>query len=34
MRIIKILGDGRVQYKCDDGIERVAHVRGKMRKRI
>ena len=33
-QIIKILGDGRFQCKCADGIERVAHVRGKMRKRI
>ena len=33
-QIIKILGDGRFQCKCADGVERVAHVRGKMRKRI
>ena len=33
-QIIKILGDGRFQCKCADGIERIAHVRGKMRKRI
>jgi len=32
-QIIKILGDGRFQCKCTDGVERVAHVRGKMRKR-
>ena len=33
-QIVKILGDGRFQCKCADGIDRVAHVRGKMRKRI
>ena len=32
-QIIKILGDGRFQCKCADGVERIAHVRGKMRKR-
>jgi translation initiation factor 1A len=33
-QITKILGDGRFQCKCSDGIERIAHVRGKMRKRV
>ena len=33
-QITKILGDGRFQCKCTDGIDRIAHVRGKMRKRI
>jgi len=33
-QIIKILGDGRFNCKCADGVERIAHVRGKMRKRI
>ena len=32
-QLIKILGDGRFQCKCADGVERIAHVRGKMRKR-
>ena len=32
-QIVKILGDGRFQCKCADGVDRVAHVRGKMRKR-
>ena len=32
-QIIKILGDGRFQCKCADGVDRIAHVRGKMRKR-
>ena len=33
-QVIKILGDGRFECNCADGVKRVAHVRGKMRKRI
>ena len=33
-QITKILGDGRFQCKCADGIDRVAHLRGKFRKRV
>ena len=33
-QVIKILGDGRFECTCADGIKRIAHVRGKMRKRI
>ncbi len=33
-QVIKILGDGRFECNCTDGIKRIAHVRGKMRKRI
>lgn len=33
-QITKILGDGRFQCKCADGVERVAHLRGKFRKRV
>jgi len=33
-QITKILGDGRFQCKCADGIDRIAHVRGKFRKRV
>ena len=32
--MIKILGDGRFECNCADGVKRIAHVRGKMRKRI
>lgn len=32
-QITKILGDGRFQCKCADGVDRIAHVRGKLRKR-
>ena len=33
-QVIKILGDGRFECNCTDGVKRIAHVRGKMRKRI
>ena len=31
-QVIKILGDGRFECNCADGVKRIAHVRGKMRK--
>ena len=33
-QITKILGDGRFHCKCADGVDRVAHLRGKFRKRV
>ena len=33
-QLIKILGDGRFECNCADGVKRIAHVRGKMRKRV
>ena len=33
-QVTKILGDGRFECQCCDGVKRIAHVRGKMRKRI
>ena len=33
-QVIKILGDGRFECNCADGVKRIAHVRGKMRKRL
>ena len=33
-QVTKLLGDCRVECLCADGKKRVAHVRGKMRKRI
>ena len=33
-QVIRILGDGRFECNCTDGVKRIAHVRGKMRKRI
>ena len=32
--VLKMLGDSRLKAKCYDGIERLCHIRGKMRKRI
>ena len=33
-QIIKILGDGRFQCKCSDGIDRIARIRKKMFKKV
>ena len=33
-RVVKKLGDRNFMLWCNDGVERIAHVRGKMRKRV
>lgn len=33
-QITKMLGNGRVQATCFDGIVRLGHIRGKLRKRV
>ena len=33
-RVLKMLGDGRLEARCSDGETRICHIRGKMRKRI
>ena len=33
-RVIKILGNCNVLVFCDDGYERLCHIRGKMRKKV
>ncbi|SCU78623.1 LAMI_0A05270g1_1 [Lachancea mirantina] len=33
-QITKMLGNGRVEASCFDGIKRMAHIRGKLRKRV
>ena len=33
-QVLKIMGDGRFECQCCDGVKRKAHVRGKMRKKI
>ncbi len=33
-RVLKMLGDGRLEAKCSDNVIRICHIRGKMRKRI
>jgi translation initiation factor 1A len=29
-----MLGNGRIEAKCFDGVTRLAHIRGKMRKKV
>ncbi|CDR47425.1 CYFA0S32e00188g1_1 [Cyberlindnera fabianii] len=33
-QITKMLGNGRVEASCFDGIKRLAHIRGKLRKKV
>lgn len=33
-RVMKMLGDGRLEAKCSDGETRLCHIRGKFRKRV
>ncbi|GME72385.1 unnamed protein product [[Candida] boidinii] len=33
-QITKMLGNGRVEASCFDGIKRIAHIRGKLRKKV
>ena len=33
-QILKMLGNGRCDAYCFDGVRRLCHIRGKMRKRI
>jgi translation initiation factor 1A len=33
-QVNKLLGNGRVDVSCFDGIKRSAHIRGKMRKKV
>lgn len=33
-QVIRMLGNGRLTAKCFDGVERLAHIRGKMRKKV
>lgn len=32
--VLKMLGNGRIDAKCYDGKSRLAHIRGKMRKKV
>lgn len=32
--VLKLLGDCRVEVDCKDGIKRIAHIRGKMKKKV
>lgn len=33
-QVVKMLGNGRIEAKCFDGVTRLAHIRGKMRKKV
>jgi initiation factor 1A len=33
-QVIKMLGNGRLEALCFDGEKRLAHIRGKMRKKV
>jgi len=33
-QVIKMLGNGRLEAVCFDGEKRLAHIRGKMRKKV
>lgn len=33
-QVIKMLGNGRLQAYCFDGVARLCHIRGKMRKKV
>lgn len=33
-QVIKMLGNGRLEATCFDGEKRLAHIRGKMRKKV
>lgn len=33
-QITKMLGNGRVEASCFDGLKRMAHIRGKLRKKV
>ncbi|KAG0308963.1 Translation initiation factor 1A [Dissophora globulifera] len=34
VKVLKMLGNGRVEAQCFDGEKRLAHIRGKMRKKV
>lgn len=32
-QVIRLLGDGRLEIQCCDGVKRIGHIRGKLKKR-
>jgi translation initiation factor 1A len=32
-QVVRLLGDARMEIQCCDGVKRIGHIRGKMRKR-
>ena len=33
-QVVKMLGNGRLEAFCFDGVSRLAHIRGKLRKKV
>ncbi|KAG5362887.1 Eukaryotic translation initiation factor 1A, X-chromosomal [Yarrowia sp. B02] len=33
-QVVKMLGNGRLEAQCFDGVKRLAHIRGKLRKKV
>jgi len=33
-QVLKMLGNGRLTAQCVDGVQRLCHIRGKMRKKV
>ncbi|CAN0476048.1 unnamed protein product, partial [Phaeothamnion confervicola] len=33
-QVVRMLGNGRCECYCYDGVTRLAHIRGKMRKKV
>ena len=33
-QVIKMLGNGRLEAMCFDGVKRLCHIRGKLRKKV
>ena len=33
-QVIKMLGNGRLEAYCFDGVSRLCHIRGKLRKKV
>merc|ERR1712046_497732 len=33
-QVLSMLGNGRLEAQCFDGVKRMCHIRGKMRKRV
>jgi len=33
-QVLRMLGNGRVEVQCFDGVKRLGHIRGKLRKKV
>ena len=33
-QVLRMLGNGRLEAMCIDGVKRLCHIRGKMRKKV